>query len=285
MNARRPGIALVITIIILLLIEVMSAGMLAMATQSRLLVDSQMRTARADASAMAAAQTVLANWESAGFDTLETGVRVSVPAGSGSRADALWSAWVQRLGPAMWMIRTKSRVGDGHAYSLGRAVAIARTLDAAAAQSDPPTDSIPLGGLTWEQLRDIADRIANGQVVLADTTDYVPLTFAPANLTISGVARGILIVKGTLTIASGAVFEGLIVAMGDVVIENGSVVVGEVRSVSGDVQGDGAAVYVSGSVVSAALAAAPARLRVVSEVRRFLPAFPVPERSSQVPLS
>lgn len=280
MSARRPGIALVMTIVVLLLIEVMSAGMLAMATQSRLLVDSHLRTARADAAALTAAQTVLEEWESAGFDTIEAGVQVSVAHASGSRADAVWSAWVQRLGPAMWLIRTRSRVGDGHAYSLGRATAIARTLDAVAARTVPPTDSIPLGGLTWRQLEDIADRVHHGQVVFADTTAYVPLTYGPADLTLlGGVTRGILIVKGTLTLASGAVFEGLIVAAGAIVIENGSVVVGEVRSVSGDVQGDAAAVCVSGSVVAAALAAAPARMRVVSEVRRFLPAFPVPERS------
>jgi hypothetical protein len=280
MSPRRPGIALVMAIVVLLLIEVMSAGMLAMATQSRVLVDSHLRTARADAAAMAAAQGVLEEWESAGFDTLQVGVEVSVASASGSHADATWSAWVQRLGAAMWLIRTRSRVGDGHAYSLGRATAIARTLDAVAARTVLPTDSIPLGGLTWSQLEDIADRIQHGQVVFADTTAYVPLTYGPADLKLSGgVTRGILIVRGTLTLASGAVFEGLIVAGGDIVIENGSVVVGEVRSVSGGVQGDAAAIYVSGSMVAAALAAAPARIRVVSEVRRFLPAFPGPERS------
>ena len=280
MNARRPGIALAMTIVVLLLIEIMSAGMLAMATQSRLLVDSHMRTARADAAAMAAAQTVLEDWESAGFDTLDAGMQVSVAHASGSRADATWSAWVQRLGASMWLIRTRSRVGDGHAYSLGRTIAIARTLDAVAARTHGPTDSIPLGGLTSTQLQDIADRINHGQVVFADTTADVPLTYAPADLTLSGgIARGILIVKGNLTLASGAIFEGLIVVGGDVVVENGSVIVGEVRSVSGDVRGDGNAIYVSESVVAAVLAAAPARMRVVSEVRRFLPAFSVPERS------
>jgi hypothetical protein len=280
MSAHRPGIALMMTIVVLLLIEVMSAAMLVMATQSRLLVDSHLRTARADAVAMAAAHTVLGEWESAGFDTLEAGEQISVPHASGTRADATWAARVQRLGPAIWLIRSRSRVGDGHAYSLGRTTAIARTLDVVAARTVPPTDSLPLGGLTWSQLEDIADRVHQGQVVFADTTAYVALTYGPADVTLSGgVTRGILVVKGTLTLTLGAVFEGLIVAGGAIVIENGSVVVGEVRSVSGDVQGDAAAVRVSESVVAAALAAAPARLRVVPEVRRFLPVFPVPERS------
>ena len=280
MTARRPGIALVMTIVVLLLVEIMSAGLLAMATQSRLLVDSHMRTARADAAALAAAQTVLAHWASGGFDSLAAGESTDVPNASGSAADATWSARVQRLGPALWLIRTRSRVGDGHAYSLGRAVAIARTLDAAAARTKPPTDSIPLGGLSWTQLQDIADRIRDGQVVFADTTDEVPLTYARANLTLSGgITRGILIVKGTLTLESDAVFEGLIVAGGDIVIENGSVVVGEARSMSGGVRGDAASIHVSESVVAGVLGAAPAGKRVVSEVRRFLPAFSVPERS------
>jgi hypothetical protein len=280
MIGRQPGIALVMAIVVLLLIEVMSAGMLALATQSRLVVDSQMRTERADAAAMAAAQTVLEHWESGGFDMLDAGVPNRVAAASGSSVDATWSAEVERLGPAMWLIRTRSRVGDGHMYSLGRALAIARTLDAAAARTDAPTDSIPLGGLTWTQLESIADRSGHGQITFADSTRDDPLTFAPSDLILSGgYARGILIVKGSLTIKSGAFFEGLIVAGGDVVIENGSIVVGEVRSGSGAVRGDYAAVEVSESVVVAALMATPARLRVVSEVRRFLPAFLVPERS------
>jgi hypothetical protein len=280
MSAGRPGIALVMTIMVLLIIEVMAAGMLAMATQSRLVVDSHMRTSRADALAMTAAQTVLENWESEGFDSLEVGAQASVRRASGSRADAMWSATVQRLGQAMWLIRARARVGGGHAYSLGHTIAIARTLDALAARTAAPTDSIPLGGLSWSQLQEIADRIHSGHVVFADTTANVPLTYAPSDLTLSGgITRGILIVRGGLRLESGAIFEGLIVTEGDIVLENGSIVIGEVRSVSGGVRGDVSAVHESESLVAAALDAAPARMRVVSETRRFLPVFPATERS------
>lgn len=276
---HRRGIALVMVIVVLLLIEVMSAGMLAMATHSRVVVDSRMRTARADAAALDAAQRVLADWESGGFDTIAIGRIVRVATASGGSQDAAWTASVERLSAATWLIRSDSRVGDGRAYSTGHAAAIARTLNAVSAQIDLPADSVPLGGLRWFQVESITDRLLQGSVVLADSQGTYPLTYAPGDLTVTGSGRGILVVRGDLTMKSEAAFEGLIVTDGSATLEQGAIVVGEVRSARGAVQDPGSGIFVSEDVVREVLTAAPARLRVVSEVRRFIPVFRPPERS------
>lgn len=276
----RPGIALVTVIVVLVLIEVMSAGMLAMATHSRMVVDARMRTARADAAALDAVQQVLESWEGGGFDTVAIGRIMRVATASPASMHVISSASVERLSPAMWLVRSESRVGDGQAYSLGASVAITRTLDGDLARSDAPTDSVALGGLSWAQAESIADRTLQGTVTLADSAGAYPLTYAPGDLTIAaGSIRGIVVAKGGVIIGSEAAFEGLIVAWGAVTLETGAVAIGAIRSVAGPVQGDVAGVFESDDVVREVLEASPARRRVVSEVRRFLPAFRSPERS------
>ncbi|MGQ0560272.1 MAG: hypothetical protein ACT443_00190 [Gemmatimonadota bacterium] len=143
----RPGIALVLVLLVLLLIEVLAAGMLALATQARLLAAAQMRSARADAAAHDAIRSVLAAWDSAQHDTLPPGVPIADPAGSGTREDASWSATVERLSSGTFVIRALSEVGAASAFSTARALAVARTLDRAAVLRDFNT-AVASGGVT-----------------------------------------------------------------------------------------------------------------------------------------
>ena len=269
----RDGIAVVLAIVVLVVVELMSAGMLALATQARLSADSRMRTARADAAALGSIRATVARWPTSGFDTIAVGRTVHARSGAGTEGDASWSATVERLGPASWLIRSRSRVGDGTAYSLGRRTALARILDVETALTDQPTDSIALGGLRWRQVESIADRQLGGAATLADTTTKDLLTYAASDLQLGGVIRGVVVVKGNLTLVADADFQGLAVAAGDVVLESGSRVAGSLRSGTGAVRGDAGGVQASDSLVEAVLRALPARLRVVSEDRRFLPAF------------
>lgn len=270
---KRSGIALVMTIVVLLLIELMAAGMLALATQSRLAADARLRTARAETAAQGTVQIVLAEWATAGFDSLPIGSNARPDFAAGTAGDASWSASVERLGAAQWLVRSRARVGAGRAFSAGSGIAIARTLDTARARIEQPTDSVAIGGLGWEQVSGIADRIVTGSVVFSDSAADVPLTYAPAGLVLAGGrVRGILVVRGTLTLGPDASFEGLAVAAGEVVMETGSRIRGQVRSASG-VTPDGAGITVSDSLVRVMLEAAPARLRVVPEKRRFIPVF------------
>lgn len=269
----REGIAVVLAIIVLVLVELMSAGMLALASHARLAADSQLRTARADAAALGSIRATLERWPAGGFDTIPTGITVPAPFAGGSEADVSWSATVERLGPSTWLVRSRSRTGGGTAYSLGRRAALARTLDVATALTDQPTDSMALGGLKWRQVESIADRTVVGSAVFSDTTTEILLTYASSDLQLGGRIRGIVVVKGSLTLDPDADFQGLAVAAGDVVLDPGSRVAGRVRSGTGGVWGDAGAIQGSDSLVAAVLRAAPARLRVVSEVRRFLPVF------------
>jgi hypothetical protein len=127
--SRRPGIALLIALVMLLLVEGMAAGMLALAMHARLIAASQLRTANADAAAHLAAQTVLARWPDAGFDTLAQGAVLAPPTGRGTAGDVAWASTVERLAASSFLLRSEARVGGGTALSVGRAVAVARTLD------------------------------------------------------------------------------------------------------------------------------------------------------------
>lgn len=270
---RREGIAVVLAILVLVLVELMSAGMLALASHARLAADSRLRTARADAAALGSIRATIERWPAGGFDTIPTGTTVPAAFAAGSEADASWSATVERLGPATWLVRSRARVGGGAVYSLGRRAALARTLDGATALTDQPTDSIALGGLKWRQVESIADRTVAGNAIFSDTTADVLLTYSASDVQLGGVIRGIVVVKGRLTLRPDADFQGLAVAAGDVVLDPGSRIAGHVRSGTGPVWGDAGAIRGSDSLVVAVLRTAPARLRVVSEDRRFLPVF------------
>lgn len=269
----RGGIAVVLAILVLVLVELMSAGMLALASHARLAADSRLRTARADAAALGSIRATIERWPAGGFDTVPAGTTIAAPFAGGSEADASWSATVERLGPATWLVRSRARAGGGTVHSLARRAAIARTLDVATALTDQPSDSIAMGGLKWWQVESIADRTVAGNAVFSDTTADVLLTYASSGLQLGGVIRGIVVVKGSLTLSADADFRGLAIVAGDVVLDPGSRVTGHVRSGTGGVWGDAGGIRGSDSLVAAVLHAAPARLRVVSENRRFLPVF------------
>lgn len=127
--SRRPGVALLIALVMLLLVEAMAAGMLALAMHTRLIAASRLRSAQAAAEAHFAVETVLATWPRAGFDTLVQGGVHSPPEGRGSAGDASWSSTVERLAASSFIVRAEARAGGGAAYSVARALAVARTLD------------------------------------------------------------------------------------------------------------------------------------------------------------
>jgi len=131
----RAGVALALVLMVLLLIEIMAAGMIALATQGRLVVAGQLRLARAETRALAGARAVLAEWDSTRHDTLPPLQLVGEPRGTGRAADVSWSTTVERLTTGMFLIRTSAEAGAGLAWSRARVVAVARTLDRNAALS------------------------------------------------------------------------------------------------------------------------------------------------------
>ena len=100
----------------------------------------------------------------------------------------------------------------------------------------------------------------------------LPVVFAASDLTVvGGVGRMVLVVDGDLTVADGAVLEGLVVARGQLELREGSTVRGGVRTGSADLI-DG---WVTrDACILAAVAAAPALDRAYRPpVRWWIPAF------------
>jgi hypothetical protein len=125
----RCGMALVLAIVVLLLIELMAAGMIALASQARLIAAGQGRMARADARAHSAVRAVLTGFDVARHDSLPL-LHVAPAPGTG---DVSWSTTVERLSSGSFLIRAFAEAGVGAAYSRTRAIAVARTLDRRAA--------------------------------------------------------------------------------------------------------------------------------------------------------
>lgn len=366
MNARS-GIALVMALLVLVIVEAMTAGILVLSTNARVVAASELRTRRAENAAEFAVQTVLAGWAHGGFDTLAIGQIVGTPAGGNSAPDLSQATTVERLASALYVVRARAHAGRGLAYARAHATATARLLDKRAlleesnvaissgglailtdsridARPDylpdtwadslcPPVDSLPLpealtageppvldasvtadGGITvdsslvvfdsvalgrvkWSELEDIADRVERGAVMPrpalideqclvaapanwgdpvagAPCSLWFPLVYAPSDLVMQGgTGQGILAVEGMLTLTDGAVFVGYIVARDGILIEDGSSVVGSVRTRRGAALFDRSTVSYSRCAIARATVLSPASLRLVTQPRRFLPAF------------
>lgn len=364
---KRPGVALLFALIVLIVVEIMTTGILALATHARAIASSQTRTMRAQAMAEQAIETVTSDWRRINADTI-TGAGPVTVLGT-VFADEFATVSVERLAAASYLVRAEARVGDGTAYARGRAIVVVRTLDryAVAAESNqallstgpivlagssvvdatsstlPPgwdsaacpnaeplpaafavvasqnptvgeavrltgtividsaraaMDSVAIGGVTWNEVKSIADRNESGSVHPAPSDEtgvclisavgnwgdpmhqdgpcasYFPLVFAKGDVTVhGGTGQGLLVVDGTVTVTAGATFAGVIVARGAVRVDDGAHVYGAVRSAGGYIMLDGASVSFSACAVIRAARSTEAATRVVLQQRRFIPAF------------
>lgn len=130
----RAGVALLMALVVLLFVEVMTAGMLALGTQARAVTASHIRTARADVAARNGVQSIIATWEPRRFDTLAAGSFIAVE--SRSEADMSWSVTLERVQLGAYVLRGRAHVGGPLAFSTGRAVAVVRSLDRSAVLRD-----------------------------------------------------------------------------------------------------------------------------------------------------
>lgn len=129
----RAGVALLLAIVVLLLIEGMAAGLLALSMQARLIAASDMRSTRARAAADLAVKSILRDWESGRFDTLTVGlVQTRIDR---RRGDVSWLGSVERLA-GNFVVRGSSLVGGSEAFSTGKALAVVRMLDRRAVFED-----------------------------------------------------------------------------------------------------------------------------------------------------
>jgi hypothetical protein len=221
----------------------------------------------------------MANWPLQSFDTLHGGSVVTL---ASTQLDAQVQTSVERLSNARYFLTSVATVGAGNAVSVGRAAALATTLDRDRILQETPSgvvsdsviasDSLALGGVRWSELSSIADQVVSGTVQLTDSSNYFPLVFANGDLTVSGTGRGILAVAGRVQLAVNTTFTGLIVARDGVTINTGAQITGAIISRSGPVSLAAPVNYSPADIQEAALKT-PSSRRIVLRSRLFIPAF------------
>ena len=120
--------ALLLALIVLLLVEAMTTGIVVLASRARAVADSQIRRTRAEAASDFAVASALAGWAGSGPDTIAPGNVVALTAPA-SEADVRTTLAVERVTPALSIVRGYASVGGALAYANARTTAIARTLD------------------------------------------------------------------------------------------------------------------------------------------------------------
>jgi hypothetical protein len=108
MKARQPGLAVVIALLVLLVVEVAVAGILFVATEERLIARAHSRVLSARLAARSATSAVMSHWERGALDSLPHGVLVLVPLATadGAILDATHSALIERLPGDLWLVRS-----------------------------------------------------------------------------------------------------------------------------------------------------------------------------------
>jgi hypothetical protein len=133
MRARRSGMALLLALVVLVLIEAITAGVVALGRHEQMVAASEARGSRAQAAAESAARLVMAAWPTEIADTLPVGRLLSMPAGTFAVADLTAGASVERLVSGAYLILAEARAGAANAFTLSRVAAVVRTLDRAGA--------------------------------------------------------------------------------------------------------------------------------------------------------
>jgi len=133
----RPGIALVLALLTILLLQLLMAGVLAVATLQKSLAQTRVATARAQLAARAAPGVALQNWANSAAARLPDGARIPGPAGT--FAGANYQTEIERVSGSAFLIRVSGAVGDWRApAAVASAGFLVQTLD-----PDPIAASFP----------------------------------------------------------------------------------------------------------------------------------------------
>ena len=299
----RAGVALLLALIALVLIEAMTAGVVALTAQARAVAGARSRMMRAQAGAEYAVARVLANWNGQGYDTIAVGGVIAPDYARGTHDDVAFSATVERVSQARYLVRGEAQAGSPMNRVTARALAAPRFLDRQRAIDEstsliPASDDLPadwsasecpangisqpvsaedttlaVGGVKWSELPSIADQTAGSVLTPSLVDSLFPLIYAPVDLLmVGGRGQGILVVNGNL-IMSGTEFIGIVVVRGRVSLLDGSRLVGSVRSArDGLLQNLPGFSYSSCAIRRSALETHSA-LRQILQPRTYIPAF------------
>lgn len=188
----RPGVALLLAIVVLLFIEAMAAGLLALSMQARLVAESDMRSTRARAAAELAVKSILRDWEGGRFDTLSVGrPQTSIDRTAG---DVSWLGTVERLG-GNFVVRGSALVGGSEAFSTSKAMAVVRMIDRRRVLADFNA------ALVSEGMTVVAGESTLSAQGDSCAADSLPAPFALATRYLPVIAAGVRI-QGTTSVDS-----------------------------------------------------------------------------------
>lgn len=141
----RPGLALVLAILVLVTVDLLAVGLIALSRQDQAAVAARLRTMRARAAAVEQTRATLAAWSAEAWDTLPAGRRLIA---TGTRADESWAVHVERLVSASWLVTVDTRVGSGMTFASTRATTLIRKFDRLAFQAEL-RQGIASAGTVW----------------------------------------------------------------------------------------------------------------------------------------
>lgn len=233
--AGRPGIALLMTLLGVLVLEVVIAGAFHVVMQQRRIATSYTRGVQLEHAARAAAAAVLAQWAGLGTDSLAVGAEAVVAAADDGGAHT--AATLLRVAPELFLLRAEAQftaTGETRAVAallreltLGeflsgiRAAAVAGTAAVVGTlDGTPPSDcDLPAGAPAEVSAILVADDGAEG----GDTTGARNAFSQLSGLDLGALADappGLIVHPGDLTLAAD-VDEAAVVVHGDLVVEDG----------------------------------------------------------------
>lgn len=135
----REGIALLLALFTILMLQLLMAGVLALATLQKSLAQSRIATAHAQLAARAAPGLALEGWAATSAAQLPNGARVSGP--TGTLSGARYHTAIERVSGSAFLIRAVGEVGDPRAPAAAATAGfLVHTID-----PDPLAASFPAG--------------------------------------------------------------------------------------------------------------------------------------------
>jgi hypothetical protein len=125
---RRPGFALVLSLLLILVLAGLGAGIMALGLREAELARAMVRRAELQVAAESVARNVAAEWSTRRLGGLSVGGAAEVPVPDG-KADLALSASILRLEPDLFLVETAARADGFGPRGEARAAVLIRVLD------------------------------------------------------------------------------------------------------------------------------------------------------------
>lgn len=251
----RPGIALVMTLLGVLVLEIVVAGAFHVAMQQRRIATAYTRGVQLQLAARSTAAAALADWAAHATDSLAVGA--TIPVMDDEAAGMRMGATLRRVAAGLFFLRAEARftaTGEAHAVAaivreltlpefvagigalvVARAATVAGTLDG----TTPPECELPAGApaaIPTMLLQDstgvgLGPYTEVGGLDLSGTAEALPaVRVVPGDFSLAvDLDETVLIVHGSVVVQPGVRFRGLLLVGGSLHLLPGASVLGAAR--------------------------------------------------------